>query len=87
MVNIFTMIDNLKVVAAISNMPVFAVFPGVNVRLITWRIQNRNTDKAAFHIPLNIKNVPVLTVLAILTPLVMLGFNIYNLSTGRSGGH
>jgi len=87
MVIVFAMIGNLKVVASISNMLVYAVFLGVNVSLITWRVKNRDAEKAPFHIPLNIKNVPVLTLVAILTLLVMVGFNIYNLSTGQGGRH
>lgn len=75
----FAMIGNLKIVASISNFFIYAVFLAVNLSLITWRIKNKEKEKAPFHVPLNIHNVPIPTVLAILSLLVMLGFNVYNL--------
>ncbi|MAZ73998.1 MAG: hypothetical protein CMC70_12715 [Flavobacteriaceae bacterium] len=83
----FAMIGNLKIVASISNLFVYIVFLAVNVSLITWRIRNKNKERAPFHIPLNFRNVPIPTILAIASLLLMLGFNIYNLSTGALGGH
>ncbi len=84
---LFGLIGNLKVVASISNFFVYAVFLGVNISLLWWRHTNRKADLAPFHVPLNIKNLPVPTVFAILTLLVMLGYNTYNLMSGQGGGH
>lgn len=83
----FGLIGNLKLVASISNFFVYAVFLGVNVSLIWWRHTHREAELAPFHVPLNINKIPVPTILAILTLLVLLGYNTYNLVSGQGGGH
>lgn len=77
----FGLLGNLKLVASISNIFIFIVFAMVNYSLLVYR--TKNTEKAQFHIPLNIKNIPVLTILALLTIIVLFGYNIYNLSQGN----
>lgn len=80
----FGLIGNLKVVASISNIFIFSVFGMVNVALIVFRIRNKNNkNKTDFRIPLNVNNIPLPTVIAILTLLVLFGFNIYNLFQGN----
>lgn len=80
----FGLIGNLKMVASISNIFIFIVFGMVNIALLSFRYKNRKDpkDKPAFHIPLNVKNIPIPTVLALITILILFGYNIYNLTTG-----
>ncbi|MCW9037815.1 amino acid permease, partial [Altibacter sp.] len=76
----FGLIGNLKVVASISNIFVFTVFGTVNVALLRFRSKNRKeNEKDVFRIPLNVNNIPIPTVLALLTIIMLFGFNIYNL--------
>ena len=81
----FGLIGNLKMVASISNIFIFIVFGMVNIALLAYRYKNRKnpTEKPAFHIPLNVNNIPIPTVFALLTILVMFGYNIYNLMQGH----
>lgn len=79
----FGLIGNLKIVASISNMFIFIVFGTVNVALLRFRIKHREEEKPPFKIPLNVNNVPIPTILALLTILVLMGFNIYNLFQGN----
>lgn len=80
----FGLIGNLKIVASISNIFIFIVFGMVNAALLRYRYENRNEeDKAPFHIRGNINNIPVLTVLALVTILVLFAYNIYNLFQGN----
>lgn len=76
----FGLIGNLKIVASISNVFVFIVFGMVNFCLIVFRFKHRkNKQKAPFHIPLNIKNIPVPTLLALLSILILFIYNINNM--------
>lgn len=76
----FGLIGNLKVVASISNIFVFTVFGTVNFALLRYRIKNKSENtREIFKIPLNIGRIPVPTVLALLTIIILFGFNIYNL--------
>lgn len=79
----FGLLGNLKMVASISNIFIFLVFGMVNFSLLVFRFKNKNQKKAPFRIPLNIKNIPVLTVIALLTIIVLFGYNIYNLTQGH----
>lgn len=76
----FALIGNLKVVVSIANIFVFVLFFSVNVSLINFRRKEApGGKKAPFHIPLNIRNIPVPAVAAIAGLIVLLVFNIYNL--------
>lgn len=77
----FGLIGNLKVVASISNIFIFIVFAMVNVALLVFRYERRNEDheKPPFFIRLNVNNIPIPTVLALLSILILFGFNLYNL--------
>ena len=81
----FGLIGNLKVVASISNIFIFIVFGMVNVALLVFRYRNRNDrgEKPYFRIPLNVNNIPIPTVFALFTVLVLFGYNIYNLMQGN----
>ncbi len=83
----FGLIGNLKIVASISNIFVFVVFGMVNIALINYRYKNKNDAKSGndiFKIPINIKNIPVPTVIALITLLVLLSFNIFNIMQGNA---
>jgi len=81
----FGLIGNLKIVASISNIFVFTVFGMVNIALLRYRIKNRGEKRGdkVFRIPLNVNNIPIPTVIALLTILLLFGFNIYNLMEGN----
>ncbi len=75
----FGLIGNLKIVASISNIFIFCVFLMVNISLIRYRYLNKQHAHAPFRIPLNIRNIPILTLLGIIGILILLGFNIVNI--------
>ena len=75
----FGLIGNLKRVASISNMFIFIVFGTVNLSLLRYRFKNRDGEKPPFKIPLNVNNIPIPTILALCTVLILFGYNIYNL--------
>lgn len=79
----FGLIGNLKMVASISNIFIFIVFGTVNIALLRYRIKSRGDKKPPFKIPLNVNNIPIPTILALLTVLILLGYNIYNLFQGN----
>ncbi|PRX43036.1 amino acid permease-like protein [Salegentibacter salegens] len=80
----FGLIGDLKMVASISNIFIFIVFGMVNFSLLIFRYKNRkNKKKAPFHIPLNVNNIPIPTILALLTILILFGYNLYNLTQGN----
>ena len=79
----FGLVGDLKLVASLSNIFIFIVFGLVNFSLLVYRFQHREEkEKAPFHIPFNVKNIPIPTVLALITILVLFGYNIYNISVG-----
>jgi amino acid transporter len=80
----FGLLGDLKMVASISNIFIFIVFGMVNFSLLMFRYKNRkNKKKAPFHIPLNVNNIPIPTVIALLTILILFGYNLYNLTQGN----
>lgn len=81
----FGLIGNLKIVASISNIFIFIVFGMVNISLLKYRISKSNNEEDPyFKIPLNYKNIPIPTILALITILIFFGFNIYNLWEGNA---
>lgn len=81
----FGLIGNLKIVASISNIFVFCLFGMVNIALLSFRYRNKEDKKeGVFKIPLNINNIPIPTVFALISILVLFGFNIYNLMQGSA---
>lgn len=76
----FGLIDNLKIVASISNIFVFIVFGMVNLALLYYRMKHKQEEnEETFKVPLNVKNVPIPTILALIAIIVLFGFNLYNL--------
>lgn len=82
----FALIGNLKIVASISNIFIFIVFGMVNIALIRYRLKNGNKDDGdlVFHVPLTFGKVPIPTVLALITILLLFGYNMYNLFQGNA---
>lgn len=82
----FGLIGNLKIVASLSNIFIFIVFGMVNAALLVFRFKNRKnpTEKPYFHIPLNVNNIPIPTVIALITLLILFGYNVYNLFNGNA---
>ena len=78
----FSLIGDLKTVASISNICIIVVFLAVNTALIVYRHRHPDEADAAFRVPGNVNNIPIPTILALLGVLLLLGFNIYNLTTG-----
>lgn len=76
---LFGLIGNLKIVASLSNIFIFTLFIVVNFALINYRKNHEKANDAPFRIPLNVNNVPIPTVIALLGLFVLLGFNVYNL--------
>jgi APA family basic amino acid/polyamine antiporter len=81
---LFGLIGNLAIVASISNIFIFIVFGMVNMALIKLRLKlkKKEKDRPWFYAPLNIKGVSVITVLALVSIMVLFGFNIHNLFFG-----
>lgn len=81
----FGLIGNLQVVASISNIFIFIVFGMVNIALLNLRYKKRKEkDKMPpFYIRINVNNIPIPTIIALLTILILFGFNIYNLYEGN----
>lgn len=81
----FGLIGNLKIVASLSNIFIFIVFGMVNIALLNLRHKKRKETgkKPPFYIRLNINNIPILTVIALITILILFAFNIYNLTQGN----
>ena len=79
---LFGLIGNLKVIASISNIFIFIVFGMVNFALLRYRVTTRRSerDKDVFRIPLNYRNIPIPTLLAFATILVLFVFNAFNLT-------
>jgi APA family basic amino acid/polyamine antiporter len=81
----FGLIGSLKIVASISNIFVFGLFGMVNVALLRYRKNHKGKEEEGiFKIPLNINNIPIPTVLALISILILFGFNIYNLLQGNA---
>ncbi|MFA0960499.1 APC family permease [Roseivirga sp. BDSF3-8] len=81
----FGLIGNLKTVASISNIFIFIVFGMVNIALLNFRKKYKGTKDDGdelFKIPLNVNHIPIPTVVALLTLLVLLGYNIANIVGG-----
>jgi APA family basic amino acid/polyamine antiporter len=74
----FASIGNVESVAQIANFFVLISFIVINVTVIYIRVKHPK-KKSPFRIPGNIKNIPVISVVAILMVLVLTGFNIYGI--------
>lgn len=74
----FALIGNIEIIARIATVFIFVTFIVVNLSVIVLRVRQKEIPRP-YRIPLNIKNIPVISVLGILTTLVLLGYTIYSL--------
>lgn len=74
----FAFIGNIETIARIATVFIFITFIIVNLSVIVLRIRDKKLTRP-YRIPLNIKNMPVISILGILMTLVLLGYNIYSL--------
>ncbi len=74
----FALIGNIEIIARIATVFIFITFIVVNLSVIVLRIRQKDMSRP-YRIPLNIKNIPLISVLGILTTLVLLGYTIYSL--------
>lgn len=74
----FALIGNIEIIARIATVFIFITFIVVNLSVIVLRIRQKKVPRP-YRIPLNIKNIPVISVLGILTSLLLLGYTIYSL--------
>lgn len=69
---------NIETIARIATVFIFITFILVNLTVIVLRIKEKELPRP-YRVPLNIKNIPVLSVLGLLMILVLSGYNIYGL--------
>jgi len=74
----FALIGNIETIARIATIFIFITFIIVNLSVIVLRINEKEMVRP-YRIPLSIKNIPVISVLGILTTLILLGYSIYSL--------
>jgi amino acid transporter len=74
----FALIGDIEIVARIAAIFIFITFIMVNLSVIFLRVKDKEM-KRPFRIPLNINNIPVISVLGILCTLVLFGYNLYDL--------
>jgi amino acid transporter len=74
----FALIGNIETIARIATIFIFVTFIIVNLSVIVLRIHEKDLHRP-YRIPLSIKNIPVISVLGMLTTLVLLGYTIYSL--------
>lgn len=77
----FSLIGKVETVALIANLFVLSTFVLVNVSVIYLRIKDPDRERP-FKIPGNIKNIPVISIFAILMILVLAGYTIHGLVKG-----
>lgn len=81
----FALIGNIEVVASIATMFIFLTFLAVNGAVIRLRMAEPDLERP-FRIPVNVSNIPVSAVLAIVLILFLLCVNGYNLISHGAGG-
>lgn len=77
----FAISGNIETIARIATVFIFITFILVNLSVIVLRITDKKMFRP-FRVPLNIKNIPVLSILGILMTLLLLGYNMYALIMG-----
>ena len=74
----FALIGKIETVAMIANIFIFITFIVVNLSVIVLRLQDKKLERP-FRIPINIQNIPVISILGILMTIFLLSYNIYSL--------
>jgi basic amino acid/polyamine antiporter, APA family len=78
---VFSLIGDIKKVALITNFFVFLTFLLINISVIHLRIKKKNKERP-FRIPGNVRNIPVVSVVAIAMLLVLLVYTVVGLMEG-----
>jgi len=81
----FAFIGSIETVARIATVLIFITFIAVNLCVIVLRIRQPKL-KRHYKVPLNIRNIPVISVIGVLMTLVLLCYNLYSLFTGQEAG-
>jgi APA family basic amino acid/polyamine antiporter len=76
----FALIGNIETIARIATMFIFVVFLVVNLAVIVLRVKEKDLPRP-FKIAMNVKNVPITSVLGIVFTLVLLGYTITEIVT------
>lgn len=76
----FALIGNIEVIASIANTFIYITFLTINAAVIRLRVSLPRQERP-FRVPLNIRNVPVTSVSAIVLIFFLLFINVYNLIT------
>jgi len=71
---LFTLLENIKVIAGIADFSTFAVYALVNVSLIILRYRDPDRERL-FKVPLNIGNFPTIAFLGLVT-IILLAANL-----------
>lgn len=74
----FTLIGEIETIARIATIFIFITFIIVNFAVIALRVKEKEMTRP-FRIPLNIRNIPVISVVGILITAILLGYTIYTL--------
>ena len=74
----FALIGNIETIALIATVFIFITVIIENLSVIVLRIRDKEMVRP-YRIPLSIKNIPIISVLGILTTLVLLSYSIYSL--------
>jgi basic amino acid/polyamine antiporter, APA family len=74
----FALIGKIEVIARITTISVFITFIIVNLSVIFLRFREITISRP-YRIPLNIRNIPIISVFGILITFVLLGYNIFSL--------
>jgi len=74
----FTFIGSIETIARIATVLIFITFIVVNLSVIVLRIREKELARP-YRIPLNIRNVPVFSILGIIATLLLLGYTIREL--------
>ncbi len=75
----FALIGKIETVAMIANIFIFLTFIVVNLSVIVLRLQDKKSERP-FRIPLNIRDIPVISILGILMTILLLMYSIYSLT-------
>lgn len=78
---LFSLIGKVEKVALITNFFMLLTFLIVNGAVIYLRMKKPHLERP-FRIPLNVRNIPVLSIVSMLLVLVLAFFTVYALSTG-----
>lgn len=74
----FALIGNIETIARIANFFILLTFLMVNISVIVLRKTMKNAERP-YRIPVNIKNIPLSSLLGILFTLVLTGYTVYGL--------